>query len=42
MNNLADLNFFIKTIEKDLVKNMKVDNHSFPTTPNTIIKKVED
>jgi len=42
MNNLADLNFFIKTIEKDLVKNMKVDATSFPTTPNTIIKRVED
>ena len=37
-----DANNIIKTIEKDLVKNMKVDNHSFPTTPSTIIKKVED
>jgi hypothetical protein len=42
MNNLADLNFFIKTIEKDLVKNMKVDSASFPATPSTIIKRVED
>jgi hypothetical protein len=42
MNNLADLNFFIKTIEKDLVKNMKVDSTSFPATPSTIIKRVED
>jgi hypothetical protein len=39
MNNLADLNFFIKTIEKDLVKNI---NNSYPTTPSTIIKKVEE
>jgi hypothetical protein len=44
MNNLADLNFFIKTIEKDLVKNMKANENgsSFPATPKTIIKKVED
>jgi hypothetical protein len=39
-SNLTDLNFFIKTIEKDLVRNGM--NSSFPTTPNQIIKKVED
>jgi hypothetical protein len=38
-NNLADLNYFIKTIEKDIVKNQST---SYPTTPCTIIKKVED
>lgn len=44
MHNLADLNFFIKTIERDLsekFKNMK-DFNSVPTTPNAILKKVED
>jgi hypothetical protein len=33
MNNLADLNYFIKSLEKGM---------SNPTTPNNLIKKVED
>lgn len=33
MNNLADLNYFIKSLEKGM---------SNPTTPSNIIKKVED
>lgn len=44
-NNMKDLNFFIKTIEKDLsdkfTKNLK-DFNSMPTTPTSILKKVED
>ena len=43
--NMKDLNFFIKTIEKDLSdkfsKNLK-DFNSMPTTPTSILKKVED
>lgn len=43
---MRDLNFFIKTIEKDLSEkfnklNMK-DFSSGPTTPTSILKKVED
>ena len=45
---MRDLNFFIKTIEKDLSDklngskfNMK-DFNSMPTTPTSILKKVED
>jgi hypothetical protein len=43
---MRDLNFFIKTIEKDLCDkfsklNMK-DFNSMPTTPTSILKKVED
>jgi hypothetical protein len=42
---MKDLNFFIKTIEKDLSdkfnKNIK-DFNSMPTTPTSILKKVED
>lgn len=46
MNNLRDLNYFIKTIEKDLTSkfnklNMK-DFNSVPTTPTSILKKVEN
>jgi len=44
--NMKDLNFFIKTIEKDLSEkfnkmNLK-DFNSMPTTPTSILKKVED
>jgi hypothetical protein len=44
--NTKDLNFFIKTIEKDLSDkfnkmNIK-DFNSMPTTPTSILKKVED
>ena len=43
MNNLADLNFFMKAIEKDLIKNMKSDNpNSYPITPSTLKRRVED
>ena len=46
---MRDLNFFIKTIEKDLNEkytstnkiNIK-DFNSMPTTPTSILKKVED
>lgn len=43
---MKDLNYFIKTIEKDLSEkfnklNMK-DFNSMPTTPTSILKKVED
>lgn len=43
---MRDLNFFIKTIEKDLSEkfnkmNLK-DFNSMPTTPTSILKKVED
>lgn len=46
MCNLRDLNYFIKTIEKDLSDkfnklNMK-DFNSMPTTPTSILKKVEE
>jgi hypothetical protein len=44
--NMRDLNFFIKTIEKDLTdKYNKLNNKDFnsvPTTPTSILKKVED
>jgi hypothetical protein len=36
MTKLADLNFFIKSIENDLSKN------SLPHTPNALLRKVED
>lgn len=44
MNNLADLNFFIKTIEKDLTKKFKSmkEINQMPNTPSNLIKKVED
>ena len=46
MNNLRDINYFIKTIEKDLSDkfnklNMK-DFNSMPTTPTSILRKVEE
>ena len=46
MYNLRDMNFFIKNIEKNMSEkfsklNMK-DFSSMPTTPTTILKKVED
>ena len=46
MYNLRDMNFFIKNIEKNMSEkfsklNMK-DFNSMPTTPTTILKKVED
>lgn len=46
MHNMKDLNFFIKNIEKDLTDkfnrmNLK-DFNSMPTTPTSILKKVED
>lgn len=44
--NMRDLNFFIKTIEKDLTdkysKPNSKDFNSMPTTPTSILKKVED
>jgi len=44
MNNLADLNYFIKYIEKDLNKKFKSmkEINQMPTTPSNIMKKVED
>ena len=53
MNNLADLNYFMKYIEKDLNKKFKSmkEINQMPTTPSKltknksnkkIIKKVED
>ena len=46
MYNLRDLNYFIKTIEKDINDkynklNIK-DFNSMPTTPTSILKKVEE
>lgn len=50
LQNMKDLNYFIKTIEKDLGDkfgdkfnklNIK-DFNSMPTTPTSILKKVED
>jgi len=46
MYNMRDLNFFIKNIEKDIsdkFNKMNVkDFNSMPTTPTSILKKVED
>jgi len=43
---MRDLNFFIKTIEKDLSEKFNKlstkDFNSMPTTPTSILKKVED
>ena len=44
---MRDLNFFIKTIEKDLSDkftkmSLLKDFNSMPTTPTSILKKVED
>jgi len=43
---MKDLNYFIKTIEKDLTdkigKMNSKDFSSMPTTPTSILKKVED
>jgi hypothetical protein len=43
---MRDLNYFIKTIEKDLSdkfgKMNSKDFSSMPTTPTSILKKVED
>lgn len=44
---MRDLNYFIKTIEKDLSEkfnklNSAKDFNSMPTTPTSILKKVED
>jgi hypothetical protein len=41
INKLADLNFFIKSIEKDLNEQYKTKN-SLPHTPNALLRKVED
>ena len=44
MNNLADLNFFVKSVERELsekFKHMK-DFNSVPTTPTQLVKKLED
>ena len=41
MNKLADLNFFIKSIERDINEQYKTKN-SFPNTPNALLRKVED
>jgi hypothetical protein len=44
--NMRDLNFFIKTIEKDMSEKFNKmslkDFNSMPTTPTSILKKVED
>ena len=45
--NMRDLNFFIKTIEKDITdkfnnKPSVKDFNSMPTTPTSILRKVED
>jgi hypothetical protein len=37
MSNLADLNYFIKSIEKDLVKNMNM-----PKSPSQIQRKLDE
>jgi len=46
MQNLRDMNFFIKNIEKNISdkysKLSMKDFNSMPTTPTTILKKVED
>lgn len=46
MNNLRDLNFFIKNIERDISdkygKGGSKDFSSMPTTPTSILKKMED
>ena len=45
-SNLADLNMFIKTLEKDLTQKFKdikeLTANTSPTTPNQILKKVEE
>lgn len=42
-SNLNDLNYFIKAIEKDLIKNMNTDQTgSYPVTPNSIRRRVEE
>ena len=43
-HGLADLNYFIKTIEKDLSDKLKTrqDLKSMPNTPSSLIKKVGD
>jgi hypothetical protein len=45
MNNLCDLNFFIKTIEKDLSERFKnmadINSGAAVSTPNSLLKKVE-
>lgn len=46
LQNQRDMNFFIKNIEKNITdKYAKInakDFNSMPTTPTTILKKVED
>jgi hypothetical protein len=44
VNNLADLNYFIKTIEKDLCEKFQSmqDISSMPNTPSNMMKKVGD
>jgi hypothetical protein len=46
MYNMRDLNYFIKNIEKDLtdkfIKMSMKDFNSMPTTPTSILKRVED
>ena len=46
MYNMKDLNYFIKTIEKDISDKFNkmniTDFNSMPTTPTSILKKVED
>ena len=42
---MRDFNYFIKTIEKDQTDKYKLnlkDFNSMPTTPTSILKKVED
>lgn len=41
MDKLADLNFFLKSIEKDLGDQYK-NKSSQQSTPNTLLRKVED
>ena len=46
VNNLCDLNFFIKTIERDLSERFKnmadVNSGTAVSTPNSLLKKVEE
>jgi len=46
LNNLCDLNFFIKTIERDLSERFKnmadVNSGTAVSTPNSLLKKVEE
>ena len=42
MSKLADLNFFIKSIEKDISQQQLNNKKSNSSTPNALLRKVED